>query len=354
MFLALDHRFERSHFRDPDLTPPLDSDDVTNTLGGRGGIERELSLGWVEQRLSLGGEARREDFDPEDERDRKRNTVGVFAQDELGFLEGRLRVVPGLRFDKTQDFDAEWIPRVGVVVSPWPWLRLKGNAERSYRVPTFDELYLDEGTLRGNPELRPEDAVNLDLGVELGRSRWGPFGALSLDVVGFWNDIDETIVFQQVSPNVILATNIPDVRSRGLELHGGASWRWLRVSGSYTYLDTEIRSTGNPLPGRPDEEADLRLTLAPWKGAVKLVGSMLYTGEIPVNASGRTYLSDRTTYDLSLRLGLEALSAWPARLGLRELAFSVVVTNVTDQAVRDALGFPQPGRILTFRVDARR
>ena len=69
-------------------------------------------------------------------------------------------------------------------------LRLKGNVERSYRVPTFDELYLDEGTLRGNPDLRPEDAVNFDLGVELSRARWGPVSRLRLEVVGFWNDKD--------------------------------------------------------------------------------------------------------------------------------------------------------------------
>ena len=116
----------------------------------------------------------------------------------------------------------------------------------------------------------------------------------------------------------------------------------------------EFLRSGNPLPGRPEQEADLRVTLAPWKGAVKLVGSMLYTDEIPVNASGRTTLNDRTTFDLSLRLGLEALSSWPERVGLRELAFSVVATNVTDRAVRDSRGFPQPGRILTFRLDARR
>jgi outer membrane cobalamin receptor len=352
--VTLDHRFERSHFRDPDLTPALDSDDRTMSLGLRGGLGGAFTMGPAEQRLSLGGEARREDFDPEGERDRSRNSVGVFAQDELGLFERRLLIVPGLRFEATEDFDDEWIPRIGAVAIPWPWLRFKGNVERSYRVPSFDELYLEEGTLRGNPDLRPEDAVNFDLGVELSRTSWGPLSRLRLEVVGFWNDIDDTIVFQQVSPNVILATNITNVRNRGLELYGGAAWDGLSLAGSYTYLDSEIRRSGNPLPGRPEQEADLRVTLAPWEGAVKLVGSMLYTDEIPVNASGRTTLNDRTTFDLSLRLALEALSSWPERVGLRELAFSVVAVSLKNRAVRDSLGFPQPGRILTFRLDARR
>ena len=42
------------------------------------------------------------------------------------------------------------------------------------------------------------------------------------------------------------------------------------------------------------------------------------------------------------------------RLGVAGLVASVAVSNLTDRAVRDALIFPQPGRILTFRIEARR
>lgn len=352
--LAVFHRFDRNRFREPDLLQPVDSDDVTNTLGGRAELEHDWNLERLRQHLSVGVELRGEQFDPLGAPDRDRRVVGVYGQDELRGLDGRLEIVPALRFDATEGFDDEWIPRVGVLAKPRPWLIVKGNAQRAYRVPNFDELYLDEGTLRGDPNLDPEDAWNFDLGMELSRSSWGVFSGLSLEVVGFWNDIENTIIFQQVSPNVIKATNVPDVRSRGVELSGGAGWRWLRVSGSYTVLDTEIRRNGNPLPGRPDQEANLRVVLAPFEGALKLVGTLLYTGEIPINESGRNFLSERTTFDTSLRLGLHKLSSWPERLGLKELAFSVAATNVTDRSVRDALGFPQPGRILTFLLEARR
>jgi iron complex outermembrane receptor protein len=357
--LALDwelqgfHRYERSRFRDPE-DPPVDSDDVNTALGARGLLEVERRDERLVQRWSLGAEIRRDRFEPKAARKRFRTGVGVSVQNELRLLGERLRIVPALRFDDSQAFDAEWIPRIGAALRLAPWLRIKGNAERSYRVPNFDELFLDEGTLRGDPSLRPEDARNYDLGLELARPAWGPLSALALEVVGFWNDIDNTIVFQQVSPNVIKATNVPDVRSRGLELSAGADYGWLRVSGSYTHLDAELERNGNPLPGRPENEADLRVALADPEGRFKLAGTLLYTDEIPVNASGRSFLSARTTFDASLRLGLHALCHWPARWGLRELAFSVTATNLTDRAVRDALSFPQPGRSLGFLLEARR
>jgi outer membrane receptor protein involved in Fe transport len=62
--VRLFHRFDRSRFRDPDLTPPGDEDDVNTALGGRLGLEREWVHGFASQRVSLGGELRRDAFDP--------------------------------------------------------------------------------------------------------------------------------------------------------------------------------------------------------------------------------------------------------------------------------------------------
>lgn len=346
-------RYDRSRFSDPQA-PPVDSDDRNASLGTRLGLEHERDDAWLAQALALAAELRRDRFEPKVGRTRLRSVFGLSLQDELRLLGGRLRLVPALRYDDTQGFGPEWIPRLGAALRVGDWLRIKGNAERSYRVPNFDELYLDEGVLRGDPALRPEDARNYDLGLELSRSRWGPLSGLALELVGFWNDIDNTIVFQQVSPNVIKATNVPDARVRGLELSGRAKLGWLSLAGSYTRLESELRPSGNPLPGRPENEADLRVELADPDGRFALVGTLLYTDEIPLNQSGRLFLSGRTTFDASLRLGLHALCSWPGRWGLRELALSFIGTNLGDRSLRDALSFPQPGRSLGLRLEARR
>ena len=99
----------------------------------------------------------------------RRYTSAVRVSDEVGLLSGLLQIVPSVRWERTDDFGHEWIPHLGVTLTPLPWLRVKANGERSYRAPNFDELFFpDKGFIRGNPNLRPEKAWKADAGIELG------------------------------------------------------------------------------------------------------------------------------------------------------------------------------------------
>ena len=61
-----------------------------------------------------------------------------------------------------------WIPSLGAIVQPFAWLRFKANIERSYRTPSFEELYLpDKGFIQGNPDLEAEEALGIGAEVEI-------------------------------------------------------------------------------------------------------------------------------------------------------------------------------------------
>jgi len=362
------HRYERVRYRDPDPvgpTPPASTRDVNQSGGSRLRAEWDTATGPVTHLATGRVELRRDTLSSRDFGHHDRWVVGVFAQDELAVWADRVSLVPALRLDYSEGDGSAWIPRAGARVALTSWARIKANVEKSYRVPNYDERYFDLGSVRGNPNLDPEESWDWDAGLDLGVADVGPFETLRFEAVYFERDIQNSIVFQQVSPNTVAATNTNDASVVGVELSGSLDlWGWLQVSASYTRQDSDnegsaldvIIATGGssrPLPGRPDEEWSLRESLGPPSGAWKLACDQHYTSSIPLNASGKSTISSRTTIDTSLVLDLVQLSPWKIPWSPKSALFSVAATNVTDEAVRDALGFPQPGRSLMFRGELR-
>jgi hypothetical protein len=120
---------------------------------------------------------------------------------------------------------------------------------------------------------------------------------------------------------------------------------------NWTRLDTEAERTGNPLTGRPEDEVLVRLDVGPASGLFKLVGESLYTSDIPVTPDGGTRVGSRTVWNVSGSIDLLQLAFLERHIPGRRLLCSVSVDNLTDESVRDAEFFPQPGRWFTFRVE---
>jgi vitamin B12 transporter len=359
---ALDfwHRWERVAFRDPDLVPGLgttiDTLDRNGELGLRLRIEREWEL-WetMRHRVSLVGEATRDTLDSDTVEDQQRDEGAFVVQDDVVLLDERLRLVPALRFDDTEGFGSEWLPRIGVIATAFPWLHLKGNLERSFRVPNFDELFLpDRGFLRGNPALQPEEAVNADIGFELGAKRLGFVEDAYLEAAWFHQDVRDSIVFVLVSPSLIEPRNTSEATIEGVEVAARVRLLgWIGLSAQYTHLDASLDRDGTPLPGRADDEAHFRVEIGPPSRAVRLVGEAQLTAEIPVSESGNTVLPDRTVYDAALIVDLVRLGLLRESRPFDSLLVTLEGRNLGDVAVRDALFFPQPGRTLALRVETR-
>ena len=351
------HRYERSRYTDP--TPPLAQPPETTNIDQSAGL-RLMGEGEVRPfdipnlgRLSL--ETRRDWLDASESGDHTRWVVGATLQDEISMLGERATIAPALRYDFTEGFGGEWVPRLGLSGQPWPWLRIKGNVERTYRVPNFDELYLGtQGAIRGNPNLEPENALDADLGFELAFAKLGPLERVSFELAGFYRDIRNSIVWVPVSGQVVAPKNTGPARVAGLELAAALeALRWARFSANYTLVDSEQEGNGEPLPGRAEHELHLRLRLGPASELVKLTGEAHYTSEIPVTLSAGTIISARWVFDASLVFDVAKLSLWEAGLWPESLLLSVVGTNLSDRSVYDAQYFPQPGRSLMFKVSSR-
>lgn len=359
------YHYESNHFRDPipllAAGEPIDVETDNSALGG--GVE----LRWRPEQVPLpttidaGFQGRRDALDSSDRDDARRDVFGGWLRAELGPGPLGVRLVPSVRVDATQGFATRWLPALGVVLDPTPWLRLRAHVEESYRAPNFDELFFpDQGFARGNPDLDPERALVVDGGFEIALDQLGPAQDVALQLGGFYHRIDDSIQWLTISPETIQPRNTGEASEVGVEAAVAAAFgAWVRTSANLTWLDARFRSTGAALPGRAPLEVSGRLELGD-RTAWKLGLDVHYVGRLPVSEDGGIRLPARTTLDLMAGVELRSALVWTgivdgsvwstgpasAWLGLR-------VRNLTDQAVRDSLFFPQPGRTLGLTLEGR-
>ena len=238
--------------------------------------------------------------------DAERDNVEVFGQEDF-FLNDQVELLFGARAQDDSDFGSYFAPKISVLYSP-EWFktsetRVRASVGRGYRVPNLKERFFvfdhtaNGYILRGNRDLKPEESVNVQLGMEIiaEQSRF--------DINVFYNDIDQLISTESTGvQNGILQlryTNIERARTQGMELGWaqqlGKSWDY---NAAYTYLDSLDRTTGGDLKNRPEHQlkTELRYRHRPWQLDVSLFGT--YQSEELARAGNGAISPSWTTWDL--------------------------------------------------------
>ncbi|QPF71968.1 TonB-dependent hemoglobin/transferrin/lactoferrin family receptor [Roseateles sp. DAIF2] len=203
---------------------------------------------------------------------------GAFIQDEITL--GDFTVTPGLRLDRfeldprkndplytvnnkaepAKLSDQELSPKLGVVWTYTPMLRVFGQYSHGFRAPTPSQVNGGVTNLNarpaytsvGNPNLKPETSDSVELGlrgrndlvrysVALFKGRYKDFIAAN-QTVGGSGTVADPLVFQSI--------NLGSARIRGFELSG--AWNFLpnwTVSASYAHTkgDSEVAGVKAPL-----------------------------------------------------------------------------------------------------------
>lgn len=201
--------------------------------------------------------------------------TGVYVQDEIALLDGRVSLIPGLRWDRwasrpddleldNQELD-RLTPKVGLSVELAREVFATGSYGQGFRAPYFQELFLSDvhfafpmgrdlfflALFQPNAELRPEKSRNWDLGL---RVRRGPVTARATHWSARVEDFIELLPVRTLPPQqgVILqfwqARNLTDAELDGWE----ASLDWqasttLSFRGSYSTSDGVNSATGESL-----------------------------------------------------------------------------------------------------------
>ena len=105
-------------------------------------------------------------------------------------------------------------PQLGARLEVAARLELKANWSLAERPPDFMELFGNQGSVLGNPDLRPERARNADLGLAWSGSPAGRL-TLSVDLAHFETRTEDLVVYVRHSQSSVRAENISRARASG-------------------------------------------------------------------------------------------------------------------------------------------
>lgn len=290
-----------------------------------------------------------------------RQSLAAGLTDEWLLFDQKLSLIGGLRaefIEGRRDY-LPLIPSAGLIWRATPWMKLKSNLSRTFRAPDFDELYLRTESVRGNPDLQPERALEVDAGVAVNqpgpasgdREAW-PVGG---EVTFFYSDIERSILFLPRTAYLFEATNIEGARAMGVESSVNLDLnRWLRVRGTYTFTDARADALpGVQLPHRPRHRGHLRAEAE--LARLGITDQWEKLRSLTLNADARA----RSRVNLDNFGNLHNRSYWQVDLGLSVrprawLEASVQMRNVTNNRWgADSLHRPLPGRAVFTSLTLR-
>lgn len=159
----------------------------------------------------------------------------------------KISLVPSIRYDWNSDYTNRFSPKMGVVFN-WgeTWLTsLKMNVGLSYRAPTFNDLYWPEDAwTKGNPDLKPENGMDWDIGIRL---NYPILNNVYFESTYFENYLSNLIIWQEKA-GLWMPDNVQSARIRGVEnsIKFSPLKNYLTLQANYTYMDA--RNTHKNIP----------------------------------------------------------------------------------------------------------
>ncbi|HEY2954082.1 MAG TPA: TonB-dependent receptor [Candidatus Eisenbacteria bacterium] len=261
-------------------------------------------------------------------------------------LEDHLRSTSSLgrlvRSDVARETEA---PQLGARLGVAAGLELKANWSRAERPPDFMELFGNQGSVLGNPALRPEHGESWDAGGRLATAGAGLTGALEWS--HFESDLRDLIAYAKSTPSAVRAYNATRgvIRGEELSLTLGGPWG-LAASASATAMEARDRGSvrayrGKHLPQRPERQASAQVECR--RARISTGADLEYLGPNYLDPYNQNRAPSRT-------LAGAWLSYTEPRHGLR---LTIEGKNLGDRLVSDVGGYPLPGRSVFVSCEAR-
>ncbi len=315
-------------------------------VSGRGEVEYVRLLG-EKHLITLGAESRLDQIEYTLIEGRKSQRIYSFYLQDEASLSQRLNFIFSLRLDHHDRWGSVFVPRAGIFLNLLK-TKVRASVGRGFLAPTLSQLY--ESTyyhpwsggfwLGGNPDLKPEYSWGGNLEVEV-----FPAKNLGLRISWFGNYLRNMITTERTGEYIegkplFRAVNLDEGKSIGVEAElSGSLERKFFWNLGYTFLHTEVSSTGREFPYSPHHSVNLliRYYMPKWGLNFTLAGK--YLGERYANTSNTYLLKDAYLIDLSLNKrvfpGMEVFLA---------------VNNLLDQMIEKESKYFRQGRTIYMGI----
>ncbi|EML8147371.1 TonB-dependent receptor [Campylobacter jejuni] len=213
---------------------------LVNTFGAR--IDYEMLKN---DQASAGSQIRGKNLD--------QTTVALYGENEY-FITDDLIFTTGLRYIYSDLFDSEFTPRVYLVYRLNGNIAFKGGVSKGYKTPAAKELtngyynYANGNAYFGNPDLKPEESINYELGVD-----FRIFDFAHYSITGFITDFTNQISSEDLTgmqngincSNGTVCTrpiNLGKTQTKGIEFaFNTKTYNGFSLNSSYTFMDNRYK-----------------------------------------------------------------------------------------------------------------
>lgn len=276
---------------------------------------------------------------------KEQNRTAVFANFAGEVLHERLHYSIGIREELVDGEFTPVIPSAGINFQFFNWFDLRLNGTRSYRLPTFNDLYWAPG---GNPDLLPELGWSSDAGMSFHFKfyKW----TLESDAGVFYRRMENWILWLPTAGGYWSPENVQEVLSRGIETAHSLGRNFGNWKLSCSVRSSYVISTNEKAASASDASLGKQLIYVPYNKTTASLMLQYKSWSIYSNYSfnGFRYTSSDNSEFLPGYNLYSARLSWQHKFKTNTVKAFAEANNIFDQPYEVIASRPMPGR--NFRM----
>jgi vitamin B12 transporter len=172
---------------------------------------------------------------------RERFMGTFFMEHRFLLFKAKLDITPGFAANYYTDFDGNFFPGIDIGYQISSHFRTYANVGKTYRIPTYTDLFYSDPTTLGNENLKQEEALSEEIGFVFTKN-WFDFTA------SFFNRDAKNLIdyTKEEETDKFQANNIRKLNTKGFELAANYKYLWFsyaqRINLGYTFIDDSIEN----------------------------------------------------------------------------------------------------------------